>query len=113
MAEPQHDIDILLSEAGDFLETKAALYKLKTVETTTEVVSTLVSGMGLFCILGLVVATISIGMALWIGDWLGKDFYGFFIIGGIYGIAGLVCYLFRDRWLKEPVSNILIRKLLK
>jgi hypothetical protein len=113
MSEPQQDIDMLLTEAGDYLESKASLFKLRTVETTTDLVSTLVSGLGLFCILGLVIVTFSIGAALLIGDWLGKNFYGFFIIGGVYVIAGLICYVFRDRWLKEPVSNILIRKMLK
>jgi hypothetical protein len=113
MSEPQEDIDILLSETGDYLETKASLWKLRTVETVTEVVSTLASGLGMLCIFGMVMVIFSIGLALMIGEWLGKSFYGFFVIGGLYGIAGLVCYLFRDHWLKDPVSNLLIRKLLK
>jgi hypothetical protein len=50
---------------------------------------------------------------LLIGSWIGKSFYGFFIIGGVYAIIGLIFYAFRNQWLKEPFSNMLIRKILK
>lgn len=113
MEEQKNDIELLLSDAGDFVETSASLWKLKTVDTLSDSVSTLASGLGIIGIIGLFVLIMSIGFALWIGDWLGKNFYGFFIIGGLYGIAGLICYFYRDRWFKEPVTNLLIRKMLK
>ena len=113
MQEQKNDLDLLFADAGDFLETRAALWKLKTVDTLADSVSTLVSGLGIISIVAAFILIVSIGLALLIGDWLGKNFYGFFIIGGVYVIAGLICYVFRDRWLKEPVSNILIRKMLK
>lgn len=113
MEDSKYDIDILLSDAGDYIETRASLWKLKTVDTLSDSVSEIASGLGIISIVGLFVLIMSIGIALLIGDWLGKNFYGFFIIGGLYGIAGLVCYAFRDRWLKEPVGNMLVRKLLK
>lgn len=112
MEEKKNEIDLLMSDAGDFLETKAALWKLKTIDTLVESVSTLASGVGIISMVVLFVLIISIGLALLIGDWLGKVYYGFFIIGGVYGLVCLVCYIFRDRWMKAPVSNILIRKLL-
>ena len=113
MEEKKNDIDLLLSDAGDFLETKASLWKLKTIDTLVESVSTLASGIGIISMIVLFILIISIGFALLIGDWLGKVYYGFFIIGGVYGLVCLICYIFRDRWMKEPVSNILIRKLLR
>jgi hypothetical protein len=113
MLEQKNDLDLLFSDAGDFIETRAALWKLKTIDTLADSVSTLVSGLGIISIIAAFVLIVSIGLALLIGDWLGKSYYGFFIIGGIYGIAGLVCYKSRDRWLKDPVGNLLVRKLLK
>ncbi len=113
MQEQKNDLDLLFADAGDFLETRASLWKLKTVDTLSDSVSTLVSGLGIISIAAAFVLIVSIGLALLIGDWLGKSFYGFFIIGGIYGIVGLVCYAFRDKWLKDPVGNLLVRKLLK
>jgi hypothetical protein len=113
MQEQKNDLDLLFADAGDFLETRAALWKLKTVDTLADSVSTLVSGLGIISIVAAFVLIVSIGVALLIGDWMGKSFYGFFIVGGLYGIAGLVCYKNRDKWLKDPVGNLLVRKLLK
>jgi len=113
MEEQQQDIDILLSDAGDFIETRTNLWKLKAVESLVDVSGELVSGLGMIVISSFVVIIFSIGLALLIGDWLGKSYYGFFIIGGLYGIAALVIYARRGRWLKDPFSNMLIRKILK
>ena len=113
MEDQQQDIDILLSDAGDFIETRTTLWKLKAIESLVDVSGELVSGMGMIVITSFVVIIFSIGFALLIGDWLGKAFYGFFIIGGLYGIVALVIYARRGRWLKDPFSNMLIRKILK
>lgn len=111
--EQQHDIDFLLSDAGDYIETRTTLWKLKAIERLSDVSGELVSGLALIGIFGLIVLIFSTGLALLIGYWTGKGFYGFFIIGGFYAILGLLFYAFRNRWLKEPFSNMLIRKILK
>jgi hypothetical protein len=111
--EQQHDIDILLTDAGDYLETRTTLWKLKAIESLSDVSGELASGLALIGIASLVVLIFSTGLALLIGYWIGRSFYGFFIMGGVYAILGLVFYAFRNRWLKEPFSNMLIRKILK
>jgi hypothetical protein len=111
--EQQNDIDILLTDAGDYLETRTTLWKLKAIEGLSDVSGELASGLALIGIASLVVLIISAGLALLIGYWLGRSFYGFFIIGGVYAIVGLIFYAFRNQWLKEPFSNMLIRKILK
>ena len=111
--EQRHDIDELLSDANDFLETKAQLWKLKATESLADVSGELASGLGMIGIIAFVVMLFSVGIALLIGDLLGKSFYGFFIVGGAYFIFGLICYICRNRWLKEPFSSLLIKKILK
>ncbi|HLZ88316.1 MAG TPA: hypothetical protein VKQ52_13770 [Puia sp.] len=107
------DIDILLSDAGDFIETRTTLWKYKTIESLADVSGELVSGLGMIVISSFVIITFSIGFALLIGEWLGKSYYGFFIMGGIYTIVALVIFAGRRKWLKDPFSNMLIRKILK
>jgi hypothetical protein len=111
--ENEHPMGSLLTDAEDFLETKAKLVKLKAVDTLSEVVSSSVVHLSMVCIILLFVFTFNIGLALLIGSWLGEYFYGFFIIAGLYGVIGLLLYAFRNQWLKTPVSNSLISKLLK
>jgi len=113
MQEQRHDIDALLSDAGDYLETRTNLWKLKAIESLADVSGELVSGLGMISIVLFVVMLFSIGFALLIGDWLGKSFYGFFIIGGAWFIFGLICFIRRGSWLKDPFGNMLIRKILK
>jgi hypothetical protein len=113
MEDQQNDIDMLLSDAGDYIETRTTLWKLKAIESLADVSGELVSGLGMIVLTSFVVILFSIGLALLIGDWLGKEFYGFFIIGGLYGILALVIYSRRGQWLKDPFSNMLIRKILK
>jgi hypothetical protein len=113
MEEQQNDIDILLSDAGDYVETRSTLWKLKAIESLSDVSGELVSGLALIGMAALVVLIFSTGLALLIGYWLGKSFYGFFFIGGFYAIIVLTFYAFRSQWLKEPFSNMLIRKILK
>lgn len=113
MEDQPNDIDVLLSDAGDYLETRTTLWKLKAIESLVDVSSELVTGLALIGIVAVVVITFSIGVALLIGHWLGASFYGFFIVGAAYVFFGLICYIRRGRWLKEPFSNLLIRKILK
>ena len=113
MEQNPTDIDILLSDAGDFIETRTMLWKYKTIESLADVSGELVSGLGLIVIVSFVIITFSIGFALLIGDWLGKSYWGFFIMGGVYVIAALVIFAGRRKWLKDPFSNMLIRKILK
>lgn len=113
MQDHKNDLDLLFSDAGDFFETKATLWKLKTVDTLADSVSELAAGLGIISIFAVFVLLVSIALALLLGEWLGKSYYGFFIIGGIYGLICLICYKNRERWLREPVGNLLVRKLLK
>src|SRR6185437_8204347 len=113
MQDEPTDIDILLSDAGDFIETKTRLWKLKTIESLADVSGELVAVLTMIVVTSVVIIIFSIGLALWIGDLLGKYYWGFFIIGGFYAIVALILYAGRHRWLKDPFSNTLIRKILK
>ncbi len=113
MQDQQSDIDILLSDAGDFIETRTTLWKYKGIESLADVSGELVAGLAMIVFVSFVIIVFSIGFALLIGEWLGKSYYGFFIMGGFYSIIALVIYARRGRWLKDPFSNMLIRKILK
>jgi hypothetical protein len=113
MQDEPTDIDILLSDTGDFIETKATLWKLKTIESLADVSGELVSGLAMIMLVSFVLILVSIGVALWIGYLVGRSYLGFFIVGGFYALVALVVFARRRQMLKDPFSNMLIRKILK
>jgi hypothetical protein len=56
---------------------------------------------------------VNIGLALWVGKLLGDSFYGFFIVGGFYALLAIPLHIFREQWIKYPISNSIIKELLK
>lgn len=111
--ENQSNIESLFSKASDYLETRVELFRLKTIDKTSEVVSSVASKAVLMLFATFFMLLLSMGTAFWLGDLLGKTFYGFFIVAGFYLLTGFLIYAFRRKWLKDPVSNLIIRKTLK
>ena len=111
--EKKSDVEGLFSQAGDYLNTRLELLKLKTVDKASEFISSVVSKLALILFFVIFTLILSMAAAFWIGDILGKTFYGFFIIAGFYLVAGIVLYACRRKWLKAPIANVLIKKILK
>jgi hypothetical protein len=110
--EAQQTIYDLFEKAGGYLETKVDLLKLQAVNKSSKVISSLVSRMVIIMIVFLFILTLSLGLSFWIGEALGKVYYGFFIVAGFYALTGLLIYLFRNTWLKKPVGDTLIKQML-
>jgi hypothetical protein len=112
METPTQHIESLFANAGDYLESKTELWKLKMVDKTSEAVSSIAEKVALFFIAIMFIILLNIALALLIGYWLGNSFWGFFIMAALYGIAGFLIHKFKDKWIKTPVTNTLIHKFL-
>lgn len=106
-------IESLFTKAGDLAETKAELWKLKTVNKVSETVASIISKIAIVALLALAVIIISLGLAYWIGYMLKNVYYGFFIVGGFYVLLGILIHVFRRQIIKRPISNIIIDRLIK
>jgi hypothetical protein len=104
-------VEELFSKLKDYVETTIDLFKLKGISKVSGLASTIIVSVILILLLFLVLFCISIGLALLIGMWLGHAFWGFFIMAAIYIIIGLVMFKSKNKLLKEPISNILIKQL--
>jgi len=112
MENQVHSFESLFGRAGEYLETRLQLMKLKSVDKSSDMISSLVSSLTIILLISFSLIIISIGLALWIGEQIGKSYYGFFIVGGFYIIIALIAYLFRERLLKGPVANLFINETL-
>jgi hypothetical protein len=106
-------IENLISKAGDIAETKAELWKLRAAGKISETVSSLISIIVIFILSIVAITVVSIGIAFWIGLEMGKTSYGFFVVGSFYAFVGLLAYVFRSQWIKKPLSNMIIDKIIK
>lgn len=113
METPSQNLESLFANAGEYLETKAELWKLKLVDKTSSAVSSIVEKVILFFLGFLFFIFLNIGLALLIGYWLGHSFWGFFIIAAFYAIAGFLVHSLRDKLIKTPVANSIIEKFIK
>ena len=112
MENQVNSLDPLIENAKMYGKTSIELYKLKAIEKTSEISSAFVSRAVAFSALGLFILMVSIGVAFWLGEFMGKVYYGFLCVGGFYGLSGFVLYFFLHRWVKERVNNSIITQML-
>lgn len=109
--EQPNVLESLFERTNDYLETRIELAKLKAVRKSSEVVSSVVSKILLGVVFCFFLMVLNIGLGLWIGELLGKAWLGFFALAGFYLIVGLIIYAGREKLLKMPVANSIIKKI--
>lgn len=107
------NIETFIAKAGELAETKTEILKLKAAGKISDTVSALIAVIAIVLCMSIAVIIGSIGAAFWIGNSLGHTSHGFFIVGGFYLFAGFIIWLFRKSWIKEPLSNLITRKIIK
>ena len=113
MPETPPSIKSLLEKSQDYLENRVELTKLKAVDKSSEMISSLTAIVLVSILLILFFLFVSMAAAMAVGAALGKMAYGFLIVGSFYGLLGLILFLGRDKWIKAPMANMLITKILK
>lgn len=106
-------IEKLLSRVEGYGKTSIELFKLNAIDKSADAASTFVSNLVIFIMLAFSFVIVNIGFALWLGTLLGDAFYGFFAVGGFYIILTVPLYIFREQWIKYPISNSIIKQFLK
>jgi hypothetical protein len=106
-------IESLLDKAAEYGKTSYELVKLKTVDKISDIVSSVIPHSVVLVLITVFMLFFNLGLAFWLGEILGKTFYGFFVIAAFYCITGIVVHFFMHKWFKKIVCNYLIKLLLK
>jgi hypothetical protein len=104
---------MLISKTENFTKTSIDLLKLNMVEKTADVVSSVTSKLVILLIVAMFIFLLNIGLSLWISEILQSSYLGFLIVSGFYLIISVVSYLYQHKWLKNPISDRIVTKLLK
>jgi fatty acid desaturase len=106
-------LETLFDRATEYGKTSIELVKLKALDKTTDIVSSFVPLSIVILLVASFLLFLNLGLALWLGEILGKPFYGFFVVAAFYVITGIVIHFFMHRWIKKLVGNYLIKHVLK
>lgn len=106
-------IETLLEKADDYSKTSFEVLQLTTISKSAKAISLLTAKLIIASILVLFVMAINIGVAMWLGELLGKVYYGFFIIAGFYALITMLLIAFSKSLIIKPINNAVISLLLK
>jgi len=109
MEEHANKIEALFERVTEYGKTSLELYKLKTVEKTAEVVSSVVPQAIVFILFSSFLLFLNLGLALWLGQIIGNIFYGFFVVAAFYALIAVFMHFFMHNWLKRVVNEFIIK----
>lgn len=112
MENQPNAIGSLFESAGNYFDTRVDLLKLKTVDKSSDIVSSIVSSLVIIFIVAFAILMLNIGIAIWLGVILGKAWCGFLIVGAFYTLLAGLFFIFKDKWLKGPVNDFIVKKML-
>lgn len=106
-------IEVLFDKVESYTKTTLELYRLRAIDKITDVFATIASSLIIAVIIALFFILISIGLALYLGELLGKSYYGFFALSGFYALIALIIAMNRRAWLEIKLNDFLINQIFK
>jgi len=113
METPASVMEETIKRFEAYSTTTVELTKLKAIDATTTVVTSVVSKATVVLMFSMFAFVLNIGIALWVGELLGKSYYGFFVVAGFYLIAGIIFNFFLPKWVGKPLSDLIITQALQ
>ena len=106
-------IESLLEKATDYGKTTFELVKLKALDKTSDVISSLLPNGIVFILITTFLIFLNFGLAVWLGEILGKVYFGFFVVAAFYGLLAIIIHYFMHKPIKKMVRDNFIRQMLK
>ena len=105
-------IESLLARLTDYTKTSLELIKLKVLDKTSDAISSFVPHFMVFVLAASFLFFLNLGLALWLGEILGKTYLGFFVVAGFYFILGTFIHFFLHKRIKNRVCDYIIAYML-
>jgi hypothetical protein len=105
-------VEPLIDKAATYGKTSLELLKLRAVQRASIMAPAVVSRIIMLVLLSFFLLVLTIAVAIWLGDMLGKMYYGFFIVAGFYGLLALVFQLAIRKKMKQTIGDWIISELL-
>jgi fatty acid desaturase len=113
MEENANLLETLLERASEYGKTSIELARLKALDKTTEIVSSFIPLSVVMLLVASSLLFLNLGLAFWLGEVLGKTYYGFFVVAAFYVLAGIFIHFFLHKWINRLVGDYFIKRVLK
>lgn len=113
MEPSSNQIETLVERVEAYASTSFELSKLRVVEQSIPVVTLIASKLSVIAVLAFFSVLLTIGLALFLGELMGKSYYGFFAVAGFYLVLGIILQLFLSTWIRKPISDLFISKFIQ
>lgn len=109
--EEKNKLEKMFTDIKDYAETRFDIIVLNSQDKASHVISSIASA-AILGVLGLLMLMfLSIGAAWSIGEYLHSPSIGFFSVAGFYLLVGFILFLNREKWIKLPIINAIIKKI--
>lgn len=105
-------IEMLFDKAEEYSKTTIELLKLQAIRKSADVISSLISKAVITISVALSIFILNIAIALWLGKLTGENYYGFFIVAGVYLFIALLFSIFKTTWIKTSIKSNIIFKMM-
>jgi ABC-type uncharacterized transport system fused permease/ATPase subunit len=113
MDEKENVLSSLLDSMEDYGKTTFELFKLKRLDKASDIAGIVISRIAAIIAFITFLLMASIGAALWLGEVMGRIWYGFFAVAAFYGLVGVIVYFIIHKGLKRIVADMIINQSLK
>ena len=111
MENTTSSIESLIEKIKNYVETSLNLLKLKAIDKSATFLSVIIDYLIAFLMFGIFIILLNVGLALLIGELLGRAYYGFFIMAVLNALIGFIL-LKNSKWIKTPITNTMVKKVL-
>jgi hypothetical protein len=113
MSETLKKVEELTDHVKDYITTKVEITKLRLAEKTSLTIGNIIAAVVVAVLFLFVILFGSIAGAWALSDWIGKNYVGFLIVAGFYLLVAIIVWFTRNRLIRFPVMNAIIKMLHK
>lgn len=106
-------IDELVVHTKAYMNNQIDIVKLNAAEKGSKIMATVITMAISFLVFGLCIVFASFALAFVFAKLTGELYWGFLIVAGIYFLLGFFLWLLREKLLRIPILNALLKQLFK
>lgn len=112
MEQTDGKVNILLTQVEQYGKTSLELTKLKAVQKLIPIATAFTGNLFVLLAFYLFIFLLNIGIAMWLGELLGKPYLGFMYVAAFYLLVGIILYFTAPKLFRNPVGRFIIKQTL-